>query len=967
MKPVIREDKGVSEIIGAILLFAIASVLLTSFILWYVPSTGTNNDISYQGSTQSAFSSLDSKMLNPSVTPGSGLSQSFPLGISGTPPFTPSQSTNLYYSKNFNATLKYGMDVNYTNIVTKKTVTVAACANATSNNIENNNYVDQQFKFAVNFQETGLPAGFYWTVTIGGTQESGSPVGSHYADTISFSLSRGTYSYTVTTDNTTDLPSPAAGTVKVTNNETTVPVEFANSTNLQRSVVAAAFGPSKDTNSINTANFVPEAQSTTKPDITPVSYWLNNSAFVINNMNYYPLASQQFSVYQTNTPVSYLEFYLEPNTDYNEQVYQGISNIFVEISHSPFSTGTPVAFNFTNISHTSGSSQYTSGSFLKNLSLKNPSGGNSIQLNQNGNEHTYYINFFEAVKESSKSTTSTPINNLPYPYLCFSNQSIGYGYGPNEFIGTISNPTVLSNVGQSYYYEAITNGTLKSATGSSKPHDYTEFRINSEQVYPSSTPYYFLLGYNIPSTSSNTGTLIVHQSGLPASKQKWNFYLRGSDYNEWAINSTLTINNLANAQFNYTVGDFGKYIPNPQSGFVSILPSKTAYINISFFEPVGSLPSYWAISDKGIQNFTMNKPKQINYVSLYLYNFTIPPGNEAGSNATYHVEVNVFNESGADKGQLITSKVIHVNQTGWMQVFLTSSTNGNKPISFKSGSYSIQLSDVNKQGSSSLPGAIGWGFATMGGYDNYLARVTSDSLSGNIGSGHSSVVTQYNSNSPNTCSVTNQSYMYQIGYYNVTVSRQVVPYSINGTFHIVGSINSKGATQFTLSETQVLQNGIVLTAGKGVTYVTVNPLPIRIVGSSKGLSLSSIAYNMSISKGVSTSVSGTGSTIVSMVMEKSTLANYTVGNSYTFNNKLGKVDSISLYRYSYVINSTYAKYWASTLFTELLGSGNYTSFSLYHDFNFNLNGNTERVTMLKNYVNLYSANLASVFYNINSI
>ncbi len=48
MKPVKKEsDNAVSEIIGAILLFAIASVLLTSFILWYVPSTGTNNDLTY--------------------------------------------------------------------------------------------------------------------------------------------------------------------------------------------------------------------------------------------------------------------------------------------------------------------------------------------------------------------------------------------------------------------------------------------------------------------------------------------------------------------------------------------------------------------------------------------------------------------------------------------------------------------------------------------------------------------------------------------------------------------------------------------------------------------------------------------------------------------------------------------------------------------------------------------------------
>jgi hypothetical protein len=230
-----------------------------------------------------------------------------------------------------------------------------------------------------------------------------------------------------------------------------------------------------------------------------------------------------------------------------------------------------------------------------------------------------------------------------------------------------------------------------------------------------------------------------------------------------------------------------------------------------------------------------------------------------------------------------------------------------------------------------------------------------------------SVLTSYGSNSPNTCDVSNQSFIFGVGYYNVTVSREIVPYQVTGDFHIVGSLNSKGITQFTITETQVLQDGIVLTAGKGVTYVTVNPLPIRIVDSSKGISLSSIAYNMSMSKGVSTSVSGVGSTIVSMIMSKSTLVNYTTGNSYTFNNKLGKVNSICLYNYSYIIHSTYASYWANTMFTELLGSGSYSNFNLFHRFDFKLSKNTEIVSMIDKYVSLYSANIKSVDYTVDSV
>ena len=338
MKPVVKEDRAVSEIIGAILLFAIATVLLTSFILWYVPSTGTNNDISYQSSTQKAFSSLDSKILNPSLTAGGSVSQSFPLGVSGTPPFTPSQSTNLYYSNNFKANLNYSMDVNYSNVVTKKIVNVAACANASSSNIINNNYVSSQFKFSVNFQETGLPAGYYWTVTLGGAQESASPIGSHYASIISFSLSRGTYSYTISTDNKTDRPSPAVGTVKVSNQGQTVPVEFYNELSGQGlSVVAAAYGSTKVTNSINSANFVGVVTQSNICDITYPNYWLNNTPIHPRGTHrFYPLGSQEFFVYQKNTPVSYVKFYLEPNIVYYEQLFQGNAGVYVSISTSIF-------------------------------------------------------------------------------------------------------------------------------------------------------------------------------------------------------------------------------------------------------------------------------------------------------------------------------------------------------------------------------------------------------------------------------------------------------------------------------------------------------------------------------------------------------------------------------------------------------------------------------------------------------
>ncbi|MHB1440687.1 MAG: hypothetical protein ACYCSO_06625 [Cuniculiplasma sp.] len=961
MKPVVKEDRAVSEIIGAILLFAIATVLLTSFILWYVPSTGTNNDISYQSSTQKAFSSLDSKILNPSLTAGGSISQSFPLGVSGTPPFTPSQSTNLYYSNNFKANLNYSMDVNYSNVVTKKIVNVAACANASSSNIINNNYVSSQFKFSVNFQETGLPAGYYWTVTLGGAQESASPIGSHYASIISFSLSRGTYSYTISTDNKTDRPSPAVGTVKVSNQGQTVPVEFYNELSGQGlSVVAAAYGSTKVTNSINTANFVGVVTQSNICDITYPNYWLNNTPihsrgpYPSGTHRFYPLGSQEFFVYQKNTPVSYVKFYLEPNIVYYEQLYQGNAGVYVSISTSIFGKSVQNG-NTSTLIQPSGSNSFTSTNLLENLSFP----GSGPVLNTKGNTSTYYLNFYEAVKESKKTKLS-----YGYDYLCFENQSSGYGYGPNEFVATTTDPTIATDNGVSYYYEATVDA---KETG----YQTTGFHLSSESLIQSFNSYYFLLGYNIPKATSS-GILKVNETGLNTTSLKntsWHFYLGDKCYSNGS-SSLITIKGLPYSQFNYTVPDYGKYISNPESGFISVLESSTnkaTCLNISFFQPIGSLPNYWGISDKGEQSFYLKSPAKVNYITLYLYNFTIPPGAASGQTPTNYISVTLCNLT--NNAQVYTG-ITKVSQTGWTQIFITSASTDHAPITLGKGGYTVKVSDVNSKGEPSQAGSIGWGFSLTGGYNNYLQRVESDTMTSELNISKNSVITPYDSNSMNVCDVTNQSFIFGIGYYDLLVSHFIIPYHITKNFVIQGSINSKGITQFTISETYVLQDGIILTAGKGVTYVTVNPLPIRILSTATGeISLSSIGYNMSMQKGISSSVSGTGSTIVSMSLSSTKLVNYTKGLSYVFNGKLGQVVSIDLKKFNYTINSNYAKYWAETLFSELATSssiGNYSSFSLFNHFNFLLNGNREKA-FINSPVSLYSVNIKDVNLFVDSI
>lgn len=99
--PKIKEtDKGVAVIIGALLLMVIIVSLSSTYLLWYIPSNGAKQDTLYQENELQAMTSLQEKM-NDSSLLNSGLgvhiTQSFPLGISGSPPFEGPTSTSITY------------------------------------------------------------------------------------------------------------------------------------------------------------------------------------------------------------------------------------------------------------------------------------------------------------------------------------------------------------------------------------------------------------------------------------------------------------------------------------------------------------------------------------------------------------------------------------------------------------------------------------------------------------------------------------------------------------------------------------------------------------------------------------------------------------------------------------------------------------------------------------------------------
>lgn len=942
MKQVRKEDNAVSEIIGAILLFAIASVLLTSFILWYVPSTGTNNDITYQSQTQQSFSSLDSKILSPSLTPGSSISQSMPLGISGVPPFSPSQSTNLYYSKNFNASLSYNANVTYENAVPIKNVTLAACANSTSGNIRNNVYASSQFSYSVIFVENGLSEGNYWTVSLGGVDKSaGSAIPYSY---ITYSLPRGTYSYSITSNDPTFTANPSSGTVKVNTSGTNIGITFSGGN--VTGIVAGAVGSSGEVNNVNQSNFIGVVTQPNIINIQYLNYWLNYS-----NNGVYNLSSQEFFVNSANTPVNYYQFLIEPNIVYYEQESQGNAYIYTSLGTTPWGVGISGTSALTKIPGTG----YTPGTNFNNLytNIININLSNCVPL-QPG---TYYLNIWEAVNENATD------NNTQGSSLCFqqnfgaSQSPYGYGYGPNEFVGTITNPSMDVSVGYSYYYTATIEAECNQSFGNSFLYGPTIFSVQKENLVQSSTPYYFLIGYTPKSTTKYS--LDVKEKNLPVGST-WNITINGTTYSNTTTLTGGTIPiKLPLGIYPYQVSRVGTYLSNRTNGYVDIT-SSTNQLDISYFQPVGSLPYSWDSSDFAIQQFKVSQSQIINYVSLYFFNYTIGPASYNGNQLNYTVNIQILNSttltpiSGASS--IFTYKV---KQTGWTQIFFNHANGFN----VTPGIYDIKISDVG--GSNN---AIGVGFTTTGGYSNYFQRVCTNFLSGSLNDIRNVTLTPYYGGSP--IKISNTSLVFQAGFYNVTTSFKISNITIDRTFKIIGSIEASGNTQFSIQETYALQDGIIITAGRGVTYVTVNPLPIALSNTANGkLALSSIGYNIAMAKSVATSISGYGSTIVSATMENQSLANYTVGNNYLIGTVFAKVLNITLSSYNYSINSSFSKYWANTFFVELVGNSQtetYKNFNVFSYFNFLLNGNNELVS-ISHPVTLSTISIKSVGVQINSM
>lgn len=93
-----KKDSGVAVVIGTILLIAISISLISAYLFYYLPYDGSLNEQTYYTQTEAAFNSLHIKMDNPSLVPGSIITQSIPIGVKGIPPFTTFTDTSVSYT-----------------------------------------------------------------------------------------------------------------------------------------------------------------------------------------------------------------------------------------------------------------------------------------------------------------------------------------------------------------------------------------------------------------------------------------------------------------------------------------------------------------------------------------------------------------------------------------------------------------------------------------------------------------------------------------------------------------------------------------------------------------------------------------------------------------------------------------------------------------------------------------------------
>ena len=513
-------------------------------------------------------------------------------------------------------------------------------------------------KYTVTFTESGLPSGTSWSVTLGGTTNSGT-------GSISFSEPNGTYSYSVGAVSGY-TSSPSSGSLTVNGAAVSQAIAFSKVTTPSSVVVAKVNATSSNIATYN----LPEAE-----EITPGS---------------------------SSATINYVALYLSGSGSVDFGIGTSLwgDNVVPFTSVSVVSSKVWYNTTFSPVTLSAGTDYYLtvegSGSIMWGYASY---GSTTVDLNA-------LQDYWYGTPPSNGLPSGTPTNDNSYPNIF----TVGYysssSTPPPATYGVTFTESGLPS-GSTWYVNVTASGSTKSYSSTSTSLSFSE--LNGSYTYkvaslsktyaPSAYSGSFTVnGAKVSESVTFTEvkyTVTFTESGLP-SGTSWSVTLGGT-----ASSSTSTAISFSepNGSYSFTVGTVSGYTSSPSSGSTTVKGSSTSTA-ITFSKSSSSSPNgvfaqvkatasntyYYTLPEA--EEFDVTSTVQVDFVTLNL----------AGSGTvTFGIGTSVFKNN-----VLATiSETVNLPNGGWINVSFPA-------VTLKSGTN--YFLNVNAPSSSSVQ----WGYANSG-------------------------------------------------------------------------------------------------------------------------------------------------------------------------------------------------------------------------------------------------------------
>jgi hypothetical protein len=598
--------------------------------------------------------------------------------------------------------------------------------------------------YEVTFNETGLPSGMFWYVNISGMASSG-PISSGSNYTVN--LTNGTYSYSISTSNTTYAPVSSLNSIIVNGSSLKV---VANITEVTYNVVFSESGlPSGLTWYVNLSNGMDSGP------ITSASY-----SFLLPNGTYtYTIASENkiYSPTPISSAINVNGLALSEIIQFNEVTYTvtfqetGLpsgTTWYVNLSNGMDSgpiTGSSYIFSLTNGSYSykisSSNKVYAPFPILGTFTVDGSSQIEKISFslvkytvtfNETGlpSGVSWYVNITETngtIYKSGAISTSSYSFSLTNGSYSFSVASANKIYAPSyvsAFTVNGSSLTIPVTFTEILYHLTIQESGLPAGTEWNLTFDGTIYQLtNASYIFsvPNGTYSFFATSHDykdVSGTITVNGSSFIYtinmelqlyevtfnESGLPSGTTWYVNLSNGLD--SGPITGSSYSFSLTNRSYSYTIETTNRvYSPTPSSGSFtvngssiskSIAFSAVTYV-VTFTETGLSSGVTWYVNGSGLSGFESSQTSLSFNLSNGTYSFTVSNLSSYYTTITHFTVVvsgkNVTENIYYDHWAYITGSITPTNSTltiNGKSVSLNSS--GSFNISVPNGTYHVVIS-----------------------------------------------------------------------------------------------------------------------------------------------------------------------------------------------------------------------------------------------------------------------------------